>query len=450
MKPPAEESAHSGRACHSPRREKVPFSSLVFGGMLSALALSGCVGPGAHERGGAKVGVLSVRDVDWNPSHVETGHASFVAEMGEDTLLLSGQGAFFFVGGALVGSDRRNADWRGAAAIPAADGQGTWLVGLDGSGVIHRVRARTSMEPISERYGLATRRIRGVASLGQGLTGFSVDSPPLQMGPTDLPTGNFAVAGGGRVSAFDLPLFHVFAGANGKAAWVEPQGVRVLEPAPRESHFYALPGANNATLDAHGRLFATTDSEVYAEDERGHLALVYETSTEQASITGLVASGDRVWFSEGANLGVVDGARAAVTTSLARPGASQIMASPSGDVWSLYDGALSRFAVEQIRYPAAEEATPKMPVSPDSGGSSVNQPDRWKAEIAPIFARACASCHGPTSSSGIDLSTSEAWQSRLPALRRRVILERDMPPRGRPFSEPDRRAVEQWTAPSPR
>ncbi|MFO0593225.1 MAG: cytochrome c [Polyangiaceae bacterium] len=412
--------------------------------MLSVLGLTGCVGPGPYQRGGAKVGVLTVREVAWNPGRAEIGHVSHVADSGEDTLILSSSGAFFFVNGALVGSDRRNADWRAAAPIPAADGQGTWLVGLDGEGALSRVRARTSMERISDRYGLGSRRVQGLGSLGQGLAGFTMDDPPLSIGATELSRSNFAVADGARVSAFDLPLFHVFAGGAGKAAWAEPQGVRVLAPALGRSQFYELPGATRTAFDTHGRLFVGTHHEIYAEDATGRLSLVYETGTEDGWISGLVASGDRVWFADGADLGVVEGSRAAVTPSPVRRAASQLEPSASGDVWSLWDGGLVRFAVEQIRYPEDEKASSSKGVAPDKGGSAANQSSRWRAEIAPIFARACASCHGPGSTSTVDLSTSEAWQSHLPSLRRRVLEQRDMPPRGRPFNESDRSAVAHW------
>lgn len=417
---------------------------LFLGGMLSAVGLTACMGPGPYQRGGAKVGVLTVREVAWNPGRVDVGHVSFVTDSGEDTLVLSSRGAFFFVGSALVGSDRRTVDWRAAASIPAADGQGTWLVALDGEGAIQRVRARTSMEKISDRYGLVSRRVRGVGSLGQGLTGFTMDDPPLQIPKTDLTRSNFAVADGARVSAFDMPLFHVFAGGAGKAAWSEPQGVRVLQPSLGRSQFYELPGAVRTALDTKGRLFVSTDNEVYAEDATGHLVLVYETETKDGWISGLCASGDRVWFADGADLGVVEGSRAAVTRAPVRRAASQLAPSDSGDVWSLWDGTLVRFAVDEVRYPGDEGASSSTGVTPDKGGSPESQASRWKAEIAPIFARACASCHGPGSTSTIDLSTDEAWQSHLPSLRRRVLERRDMPPRGRPFDEADRRVVQRW------
>ena len=426
---------------------------------LLATTLLGC-GAGRFVRGSEHVGALAVRVVEWNPEHAEVGSVSAVADAGDDLLVLGDRGARIFVAGSPVATDRRLSNWRAAAAIPAANGGGTWLAALDGSGTVHRVRARASLEPISDRYGLAGKAITAFAALGSGRIGFALayEGPsPVVLTPgfagssSAAPTPGFvegssvaghpgsatgrfgapaasgllAVADGVTVTTFSLGPAGAIAGGGGKAAWPETGGVRVFEPERAESRFFALAGATRAALDEGGRLFAATAHEVYAEDATGTLALVYETASEASTITGLAASAGRSWFSEGADLGVVLGSRAAVTTGLRRPEKASIAASSSGDVWSLAAGTLTRFAVTE--------------------GPTAARALRWMEVIAPVLGRACAACHGASRSSGIDLSTFDAWERRLPLLRRRVIESRDMPPRGHALDEADREAIDAWT-----
>jgi mono/diheme cytochrome c family protein len=445
---------------------------------------------------------------------VEVGRVAAVADDGDDVVVLGDRGAQFFTGGTLTGADRRIDAWRGAAAIPAADGAGTWLAALDGTGTLHRVRARASLEPISDRYGLAGKALSSFAALGRGWLGFALSgddkpsppsggiasfgtgggsasspasggiaSSPVSGGSASSPAsggiasfgtgggiassqvgGLLALADGHSVTTFSIGGTGPVAGGGGKVAWLEPGGVRVFEPGRPQSLLFPLSGAARAALDERGRLFAATEHEVYAEDNTGTLALVFETASEATAITGLAASSGRVWFSEGADLGIVEGARVAITTGLERPERAALAASSSGDIWSLAGGTLARFAV--VTPAEAARATPGQgtsvgaaraggPVGAGEAPSGVaagdGEPPRraasWSTGIAQIFARACASCHGAAPSSGIDLSTSAAWERRLPLLRRRVLVNRDMPPPGHPLSDRDREAIDAWTAP---
>lgn len=65
---------------------------------LLAIAFLGCGGPGRFMRGGAEVGRLAVREVPWNPAHVEVGRVAAVADSGEDVVVLGDLGAQFFTG----------------------------------------------------------------------------------------------------------------------------------------------------------------------------------------------------------------------------------------------------------------------------------------------------------------------------------------------------------------
>ncbi|HEY6458624.1 MAG TPA: cytochrome c, partial [Polyangiaceae bacterium] len=97
--------------------------------------------------------------------------------------------------------------------------------------------------------------------------------------------------------------------------------------------------------------------------------------------------------------------------------------SSSGDVWVLSGGSLQRFAR----------------VDPEAALGA-----RWSSSLAPVFARACATCHLPGGVSGTDLSSAEAWHSERAAIRRRVVDTRTMPPEGHELSDADRAAIRAW------
>src|SRR5205823_5394117 len=59
----------------------------------------------------------------------------------------------------------------------------------------------------------------------------------------------------------------------------------------------------------------------------------------------------------------------------------------------------------------------------------------WTTNVQPIFARRCASCHLPGGSSGVDLSTFDAWIGKRALVRKRVVDTRTMPPKGNPIDD---------------
>jgi mono/diheme cytochrome c family protein len=69
----------------------------------------------------------------------------------------------------------------------------------------------------------------------------------------------------------------------------------------------------------------------------------------------------------------------------------------------------------------------------------------FRASIAPVFARACSSCHLPSGPSGIDLSTPEAWQAERANIHDRVVVRHTMPPEGHTLSDTDLAAIRAWT-----
>src|SRR5690606_15190857 len=91
---------------------------------------------------------LALHEVAWNPKGAPVGKVADVAELDDDTLILSDQGALVFTGGVLLASDAAVRDFRAAAVLPAGDKTGKWLVTLDKDGGMRRLRSRSSLEEI--------------------------------------------------------------------------------------------------------------------------------------------------------------------------------------------------------------------------------------------------------------------------------------------------------------
>ena len=68
----------------------------------------------------------------------------------------------------------------------------------------------------------------------------------------------------------------------------------------------------------------------------------------------------------------------------------------------------------------------------------------WEQAIRPLFARACTPCHLREGESGIDLATFAAWKRRRADIRRCVVVDKTMPPSGRPLSDAEREIVRAW------
>lgn len=413
----------------------------VWTASLAAAAIAGAPGCGGAARAIVDPEPLVVREVMWNPGRADVGRVAAVADGGSEVLVVGDRGAFVFVDGSVTGADRRAIAWRGAAPIPAADGKGTWLAAIDDRGAVFRVRGRTSLEAISDRYGLFGTPVLAVAPMGRGFLGFALGSGRIAVADgREVVTLAGGAATGEWLSAKPANEgSRSFTGGGGEAAWIDGDEIRVLDPSTRATRSFALPGVRRIALDERGAVWAVTNHCLYTEDPTGALVLVHETDDPRSTISGLSISGERAWFSVGAEVATlavprdprrslpVAMRRLQITRGRRAPVATALIGSPSGDVWTLADGALSRISAA----PPGERA-------------------RWTATLAPIHARSCASCHGPAGSPGVDLSTLDAWESRRSAVRRRVIESRDMPPRGHPLSDEDRKAIDDWTAPRAR
>lgn len=378
--------------------------------LVTLAALAGC-GASRFSREGGGVERLTTRAVDWNRARADLGPVRAVADAG-DTVVVFGDGqATILSEGVVVAVDHSIARWTAAGVIPAADGNGTWIVGIDGDGRVLRLRNNSAFESVSDRWGLDHEKVLRVTGIAPGVAGF-------------LLAGELAIADGQRVTRYATGPVDSLSGSDGRVALSGASGLRVFEPKLATARAFTLPEPiAQATIGAGGRLFVAAREALYGEDERGDLALRFETSG--TAIHGLAASGKRLWFADGAELGTIEGGLVRETTGLALAPAARLIGSPSGDVWAMVgDRTLLRFSAE--------------------GGVESG----WDETIAPVFQRSCSACHLPGGSAGLDLSTREAWASNRAPIRQRVIVDRSMPPAGHALADPDREAIGRWLEPA--
>ncbi|WP_437588554.1 c-type cytochrome [Sorangium sp. So ce1000] len=373
-------------------------STLALSSSTLALSLAGCAAQAA-----APLPPLVVRQVAW-PSPRELGPVRAVADDGRRVVVFHDGAAAVFVNGALARVERAPHRWVSAAALPAPDGYGTWIVGVDAEGRLLRLPGQGAFEVVSDRYGLERAAVRSALGLGGDGAAFALD-------------GEIAVADGETVTRYATGPLATFAAGAGRVAFAPGgDGLRALDVAARALRSYPLPADDAAPLLAltgAGALLAATPAALYAEDGAGVLRLRIRA---RAALHGLAVSGDRAWFVDGDELGVLEQAGARETRGARLPQGGTLVGSPSGDVWLLASGALRRFAAEEGDGPG------------------------W-GEIAPVFARACARCHRPRGEGGVDLSTPAAWVSLREAIARRVVDERTMPPPGHALSDADRARI---------
>src|SRR5947209_5480706 len=132
---------------------------ILFFAALAVAAGVGCSSK-SDENG---TGTLALNPVVWNPSNAPVGNVQAVAESGQTVAVFGAAGVTTFVGGAVLSTDATVTNWQSAAAIPSADDLGSWIVGVDGTGHIYRVRTQDTVENVSDRYGLAQAQVTQIA-----------------------------------------------------------------------------------------------------------------------------------------------------------------------------------------------------------------------------------------------------------------------------------------------
>lgn len=384
------------------------FGVLVIG-LFAAAAGAGCGGEEAPQ-GVTEVEAqpLSVRTVDWNPTAADVGEVAAVAELGGVIAVLGDAGASVFSGGVLTATDGSVKGWKGAAVIPAADGNGTWIAGIDASGGVQRLRAGSFFEGVSDLYGLGGEAVLGVSALGGAAVAFALD-------------GQLAVTDGATITRYDVATYAGLAGADGRAGSASDGKARVFEATTGSETTHLVAGAEQAVFNAAGRLVVRTADAIYMEDGQGGLGLRYRAKA--GALRELAASDVRVWAIEGTELLSIEADSVLRTTDAGVADGVRLLGSPSGDVWTINDGALERFAAE----------------TGDSEDRAV-----WEKDVQPVYLGSCTPCHEPGGSAGADLSTYGAWVVRREQIRERVVEAKTMPPTGIEFTEAGRAAIEKW------
>src|ERR1700712_328463 len=143
--------------------------------VIAALGLASCADltPYTHRSGpqpGA-IGTLAVRAQSFNPTHAPIESVLQVVDDGNQVVVLAPDTATLLRAGAVTGTVRGHT-FPTAAAIPAADGNGQWLVGVDTSGQLYRLRAGRDFEKVSDRYGFTQSVVRSVCALSGRSAGF--------------------------------------------------------------------------------------------------------------------------------------------------------------------------------------------------------------------------------------------------------------------------------------
>jgi hypothetical protein len=372
---------------------------------LTALALSSCAtSPSVPARG-----ALQVRAVDWNPTHAPIAGVRAVADSGSDVVAFADGAATVLSGGRVVAIDHSVARWVFAGTLPAADGSGTWIVGVDGDGHVRRLLGKAKLETISDRFGLADARVSAVASLGGSAAAFLLEN-------------QIAVSDGAHVTRFATGPVTAMAGGAGRVA-LGGDPLRILDSASKGVAAFAVPKtasgrARYVAVTTQGKVFYADRSAIWSEDERGDLSLSFRSPRD--AIHGVAASGDRIWFADGPELGVIEHGRVRVTSGANLSPNAIVAGSPTGDVWTLTDGALARYE------------------APSSSGPA------WSETAGAVYQRVCVSCHQAGGEAGVSLATEEAWEKRRDKIARRVFIDRDMPPPPRTLTDADRAALRAW------
>ena len=353
---------------------------------------------------------LQLKTVQWNAKSVSTGTVFAVADLNEDTVVFSSLGAMVFTAGLPLYTDAAVQSWKSATVVPAGNLAGSWLMGVDGAGKVRRLRDRSLMEDVSDRYGLNLDNVSDVVAVDPTTrTAFSLGA-------------ELAVSDGAKVTRYPL-AFSQISGGSGRVAGIVDGSVRTFDARSGDLSRFDVSAPVGTLIDTAGRLVVATENALYRESGSS-LAKLYESS--DAPIRGLVLSSGVVWVQIGDTLAVLDEAEVRRAQAGMIPADGKLISSSTGDVWVLSQGTLKRFGE-------------------DTGGGASE--DQWKNTVQPVFTRLCSLCHMPGGSANMDLSTYKSWVARKDAMRKRVVemTPSPMPPKGAgALTQDELMAVSAW------
>lgn len=356
---------------------------------VAALALAGCGGNNGIPA--VTRGPLAVRSVDWNANQADLGKIAAVTDLADTAAVFSDKGLTELVAGAVSATDLSVVAWESAGVIPAADGEGQWIVGVDATGAVYTIDAETQLQNVSDRWGLIGQHVHGVASLGGSGVAFQLD-------------GGLAVADGATVTSYAVSMAGM-TGAKGRVAGVSDGKFHVFDLGTGKDSAFSVPDASFVTFDDSGKLVGATHHALYMEDDKGGMARLIDLGT--TNVHGLAGAPSGVWVAMDGEVGLLSGSTLGESSGAGLPADAELIASSSGDVWALSQGKL-------LRYSAA---------SP--GDQSL-----WQSTVQPVFDRVCSQCHLPGGSANIDLSYYGAWVARRQLIDQRVFdkMPTQMPP----------------------
>ncbi len=288
--------------------------------------------------------------------------------------------------------------WSALAVINALDANGRWVVATDRDGGIWRVRDDGSRVPVGDRLGVD--HARAVSAAGS-TSAFGLDDA-------------IAIADGQHVSRY--PVTGLFAAGPGRLARATQHGVELWDLARATRVTFAVEQPTSLAF-AGATLIVGTKDAVFVETSRG---------LRRLDVAGLraISVAEKVWVLGAKKLFVLEG------TSLV-PSNIEI-----GDVRALFGSGSSLWVARTTALERYDE-----PRSDDDRA--------WTAQVAPIFRRACASCHLPRGPAGLDLSSPTAWRVNRSKIRTRVVVDRSMPPKETEISDDDRRTIDAWISRRP-
>ena len=357
---------------------------------------------------------ITAQSLSWNAAMAELGTITAVVESGDDVVVFGERGMQWLSGGAVFARDMRVMMWRDAASVPAGDGSaGRWVLAVDGSGHLWRVRDRMTLEDVTARYGLGDQMVRSVAVLDETRVVFGTDA-------------GFAVADGMRVLRWNDPSFATLQAGGGRVAARTTSGARVFDVMSQRFTDYAVEGASAVALDAEGKLVVGTATGGLWREQSGG-TLVPGAPTTTGAVRSIARAGANLWMIAGEGLGVFDATEGVrLATGVTVPADARLVGSGNGSVWVLGGGRLSRYALS---------VDPRV--------------QQWEQEVRPVFARRCTPCHLPGGTASLNLTRYQFWVDETSAIRRAVVEMQRMPPPPATLTAEERAAIVRWLDPPP-
>jgi len=356
---------------------------------------------------------MALDSPEWNLGKSDVGKITTAVDLGDDLVVYSDKGAIVVSGGIVSASDSTVTTWGASAAIPASDGNGTWSVSADGDGRLLRIRGRSVLELVSDRYGLSTTKVHALANAAGTGVAFALD---------DGGVPEVAFADGKTVQRYALALSNLsattwrFAGA---AADGSVTSVR-LDPATATHDGNATRIAMTealATAFDGDRLEIEAQHAFYAERVDGTFDLIL---ADGDPFHGIAASPDGVWFGVGSRICLYGGGQ--LHCAEAGVGGTATLVGSARGVYAIENGGMRAF---ERRATGAEAV--------------------WRASVRPVFARVCSSCHSRGGTSGIDMSAYASWASRVDLIDTRVLQIQNMPTNQK-LSGDDLATIAAWVA----